>query len=386
MLSDVDAFVADMVRSAIGGQILNIIGAAIEQGEVIEWAEGDPELLALLKTAWIGGAVCTPPHSGLCVKISFQGLDRRRSYLLGKAAKRTAPADLSGLSELRDRYRQISPRMQMPDGSGYAFPAKHRPDGYDDGDMAIFGGLLCLSGEAEGCELVRRSQGSNGQFWRSPARANGKTDDQFSGDQFKGVAAYWAKTSDYASVGRYLDAVSKKWSKYPSENTFLIKMFNGCDDDPGGKCNLIEEEWRWLIVNSANGGIEGKIPAEMRDYVGIFGDPVAAYGWKTSLNKLGYRTHLTAVEVYIARKLGIKDSKVDDAAQILAGRQPKNPFFVYLHLGKDQIVADLVRQKCVPDPQQPEQSEWAWERVEENEAWKKSMGWDCIFMLNNLLN
>ena len=28
---------------------------------------------------------------------------------------------------------------------------------------------------------------------------------------------------------------------------------------------------------------------------------------------------------------------------------------------------------------------WAWERGDESEAWRESMGWDCVFLANLLL-
>src|SRR4051812_26493414 len=60
------------------------------------------------------------------------------------------------------------------------FPSKGAdgPDACDDGDMTLFNGLLCLAGVEEvdrdgkkqfiGCDAVRKSQGSDGRWWRSP--------------------------------------------------------------------------------------------------------------------------------------------------------------------------------------------------------------------------
>lgn len=43
-----------------------------------------------------------------------------------------------------------------------------RPDGCDDADTVFFSGLLCMSGDALGCDTVRLSQGTDGRWWRSP--------------------------------------------------------------------------------------------------------------------------------------------------------------------------------------------------------------------------
>ncbi|WP_133118189.1 hypothetical protein [Rhizobium hidalgonense] len=334
--------------------------------------------------------MCEAPFpAGICIKVSWRqrSLAEHRNLVRTSAPQGTIPPDLTGLAELRDELRKVSPRMPVAgDTNGYAFPAKRHPGGYDDGDMSIFGGLLCLSGEAEGCELVRRAQSRNGQFWRSPARADSKTDDQFSGDQFKGLAAYWAGTGDSDSLEKYLDSVSAKWTPYPSKATNIVKMYNGCTDDPGGKCNIIDEEWRWLNIFAAKLGVDAHVPTDAKDYAAKFGDPVGMLPWKAIINKLGYRSHLVGVEIYISKKLGIADPRLDAAAEILAGRQPDNPFFLYLARGKDARVADLVRKKCVIDPAKQKWTQWSWERTESDHAWMDSMGWDCIFMINNLLN
>ena len=53
--------------------------------------------------------------------------------------------------------------QQAPTCDGY--PSK---DHCDDGDMVLFGSLLCASGETPGCDLVRASQDASGRWWRSP--------------------------------------------------------------------------------------------------------------------------------------------------------------------------------------------------------------------------
>lgn len=65
-------------------------------------------------------------------------------------------------SALRARlafWHQNAPHCSSP--SGFAFPSgERRPDGVacEDGDMLLFAGLLCASGEREGCRMVFRSQ------------------------------------------------------------------------------------------------------------------------------------------------------------------------------------------------------------------------------------
>ncbi|VIO79122.1 hypothetical protein [Bradyrhizobium ivorense] len=52
------------------------------------------------------------------------------------------------------------------------FPGKSNPDvsGFcDSNDMTLFNGLLCSTGDELGCDAVKRSQGGDGRWWRSPA-------------------------------------------------------------------------------------------------------------------------------------------------------------------------------------------------------------------------
>ncbi|MGA1842795.1 MAG: FG-GAP repeat domain-containing protein, partial [bacterium] len=83
----------------------------------------------------------------------------------------------------------------------------------DDGDMTLFNGLLCASGDERGCDGVRRAQSPDGRFWRSPIRAlnnnggMGDSDDSksFSPDMSLGVLLYVAKTGDTCALSRWLN-------------------------------------------------------------------------------------------------------------------------------------------------------------------------------------
>jgi hypothetical protein len=74
------------------------------------------------------------------------------------------------------------------------------------------------------------------------------------------------------------------------------------------------------------------------------------------------------------------------AAAVLAGRQPQNPFLLYLHLGTDKRVQELLVQQCDPTRPQTEYSDWTWQRAvsDTEKAWERSMRWDCQFMHNLL--
>jgi hypothetical protein len=74
-------------------------------------------------------------------------------------------------------------------------------------------------------------------------------------------------------------------------------------------------------------------------------------------------------------------------AQILAQREPLNPFFRYLNEGPSENLQATLLNYCPQSGQTSEElgRQWAWERSSSEEAWRVSMGWDCVFMANLLL-
>src|SRR5215467_8267273 len=116
----------------------------------------------------------------------------------------------SQADELADRIKDFwgPPRAFLCRG---AFPAKFDPlDGEQcgDGDMTLFNGLLCLSGEKDfSCNAVKQSQGTDGRWWRSPRRV-GQEHPQymvsFSPDQALGVLSYVLAKHDTAAFDSWL--------------------------------------------------------------------------------------------------------------------------------------------------------------------------------------
>jgi hypothetical protein len=101
------------------------------------------------------------------------------------------------------------------------------------------------------------------------------------------------------------------------------------------------------------------------------------------VNKPGYSQHLVAVEIFLYRKLGVKNPLIDETAKLLSNKQPKNPFFAYLAEGPTDKVRDLVLTECPSTDAEAAaspRSQWAWEREDREQAWEKSSMWDCIFM------
>src|SRR5437016_3322267 len=79
------------------------------------------------------------------------------------AAETISSSKLATLNQQMGFWRSNAPRCAGP--SGYAFPSGEQEAGgvaCEDGDMVLFNGLLCASGEAEGCDMVLRSQVTTG--------------------------------------------------------------------------------------------------------------------------------------------------------------------------------------------------------------------------------
>jgi hypothetical protein len=306
--------------------------------------------------------------------------------------------DRVSAGELENRAKIWDSQAFRCNTGAIAFPSKYAssgPDHCDDGDMTLFNGLMCAAGEQDGCVAVKLSQGNDGRWWRSPRRIGWeapKNDVSFSPDQALGVLAYVIHTRDADSFDRWIQWIS-------SHRPCLVTIGNNCvlkgwprycTDDQSDKrctfrpadCALLERVGSALgkdasicreILKEVNGADEIILPAE-----------VFSVG-SALLNDKGFPLHLAAVQVFILQSLNDQSSLVKLAATNISGRQPRNPFFAYLSEGKTSHVRDLTLSEC-PSAQSPltDRSQWAWERADDEEAWRKSMYWDCLFIANLL--
>jgi hypothetical protein len=288
--------------------------------------------------------------------------------------------------------------------SGHNFPSKERspdssnPSRCDDGDMTLFNGLLCASGDSRGCDGVRLAQAKDGRWWRSPRRigmdsSNGKNDDSFSPDQALGVMLY-ATTAKERSV-------FERWLSWIDDNRPCLVNFGGkcllsgwpryCTDDQADKrCTLRPIDCAALEIagqnlSASNGALCKKVLAEFQINTDFFIPIDQLSAGAALVNDVGYPMHLAAIEIYLVELNGLASEASRFGAQFLALREPQNPFFRFLAEGKTQRVIDLVLSVC-PSPSAPSLSktQWAWERAASEKAWQNSMYWDCIFMANLL--
>lgn len=358
-----------------------------------DWSAKDPVWFEFMKHAHVQARFCrtqTLPRA-LCLYIAWLEPGRITNtiqFLIGLAPKPSGAADRAKASRKVDDFiaaAKAKAWKQSKRYTGYFYPAEWKqldnPPRFNEGDMALFGGLLCLAGEPEGCELLHRSRDAHGRFWRSPDLIGDTSlENTFSGDQFNGAAAYLLIRNDPAPVREFLAYLRAHEVPLPSPQRPTTRGYKSCENDKDNTCLLAGPEWHWLNKLALKHGLVDLIPQDERDVERRFGFSYSNLVWQALLNPAGFRLHLTGVQVLLARAFGDTDPLLTEAAAILAARQPNNPFFLYLHLGADTSVDQELDRKCSPSLPARNYDDWAWQRAETAKAWNDSILWDCVFM------
>ncbi|MFZ9519826.1 MAG: hypothetical protein ACO3A4_05055 [Silvanigrellaceae bacterium] len=236
----------------------------------------------------------------------------------------------------------------------------------DVGDAALFNGLLCLSGDGVSCEAVRRSQGTDGRMWRASTRVEADSINSFSRDMAVGVLAYLVATRDVELAQRWMNWIEKNDFRLCAQSTD-----NRCDFTPGFWM-LFRDVWEFLGLQTHE-----KMNASVVE------DSVMAL-LQAQFAPPGFEMHLAGVNALIRQSMGQKSQTLASLSQMLATRQPRNPFFAYLSLRAMPEVVAKTLDWC-PATQPLERAEWSFERDESREAWNRSMGWECVMLANFLV-
>lgn len=398
-------FLLDKLKEMAGRDLPLLIAKRVIPSETLnKLMNGDPNVASLLSKGYVAGSYCVDSHSRVALCLNIGWLDNKFSNTIETIIK-DAPIslgypDTSNYAVRRQELRENSPRKSV--GQNYKFPAGlYDEDGWEIGDMSIFGGLLCLSGEEEGCQLIKCSQTNNGQFWRSPANINENAEighSPFSGDQFKGVVAFFlgnkldtscpldssnTVVTNPERLANYLSYIAKNIAFFP-----LDFGYKSCKEvEPNQTCLFAGNEWFWLNFLSQKEHLPiDSIPYDSRNVKERYGFDWSFLEMQATLAPLGFELHLVGVQVFLAEEAGIEHPAVKRSAAILASRQPKNPFYLYLHLGRDKRVSNELNNTCFINVPTGKRGDWSWQRDSSEEAWKRSMGWDCVFMFNLMLN
>jgi hypothetical protein len=245
----------------------------------------------------------------------------------------------------------------------------------EDGDSLLWAGLLHASGMRV-WESIVASQTENGQFFRSPLRAENARHglielNSFSRDMSTGLnLAAAADSVPFKVIEAY-----EMWIDYIRKN--------GCRacKDTDGRCIMTPANF-WMA--SYAGAENIPIGYELTRWLNKPYLLVASV-----FNPKGFQLHLVGVSVFAMvfhygsrRKLPLS---LKLACRVLSKRQPKNAFFAWL-AGDNQSakkINDEIKVYLEANGQ-GDRHQWCWERDDAEEAWRDSCGWDVEF-IDNLL-
>lgn len=306
------------------------------------------------------------------------------SVLAGCSAEPVGDAETtsSAMAASHDELRAMRPYWEQIAPLCEGYPSK---ENCEDGDMTLFSGLLCASGDSRGCAAVRAAQAADGRFWRSPRRVDGNLGNpkSFSRDMSMGVLLYLATTRDTSAAQRWIKWIDDNRACAVEKPFGLGCLVRGphrvCRDDENMTCTITPGLWALMGRVWTHLGLPPH--DEMRRWDGFDGD---AASLETTFTEPGYELHLKGVAIFLKEILGVSASWRAENAASLVARQPQNPFFRYLAEGASPTVIERMVTVC-PRPETHANAprfQWSWERADEGEAWRKSMGWDCIFLHN----
>lgn len=354
-----------------------------------DWVKEDPKWAEFLDRGVLQGLYCDWRGApGLCLRLGWPGrdaVDVREAELLANAPSPLGPVDkAAAFASLHELRLFAVEKLQSQTSAGFKYPAGRDAEGrVEDGDMSIFGGLLCASGEPLGCDLIRNSN-ADGRFWRSPRRvgeADTREHASFSGDQMKGVIAFLAQTSEFQRLDGLLSYLKGKPTNVPNDSHVLETGYSSCPNfGPNFTCFVGGFDWFALGALAKKANLEAALPSDYPALMSRYGFTYDGMIWESLLTNNGYRLHLIAVQLHLLRMIGETDPRLAVVAKILAGREPQNAFMVYLHLGADERVRKLADAKCAAPETRTDFTDWQWQRAEADDAWSRSMVWDCVFV------
>jgi hypothetical protein len=234
-----------------------------------------------------------------------------------------------------------------------------------DGDTILWAGL------SEHCDTVFSSQGPDGRLYRNPGKVGTTDTNSFSRDMLLGYLNCLVSMKNTDSAELFLS--------YLRDNDYKM-----CPTDTDGRCTLsyVRHRTLWGIMLRVweHMGLEPSWEMQQADY----GDD-SLLVQSAKYTPPGYALHLVSIQAYIRHRLDTATDKTQQAVRYLEQRQRENPWFAYLRYGNEAQVAKSLLDKC-PTEKPARAHQWAWQRDVEEKAWESSMGWDCIFLSQLLLD
>ena len=253
------------------------------------------------------------------------------------------------------------------------------------GDMLEYAGLLCLSGETARCEDVRRSQGSDGKFWRAPQFVGVEEyPGSFSRDMLMGALDYLVATKDIVSAVKYIDYLNSHHGRL-------------CAVSTENECSIFTPNWGMM------GRVFKSLGIPRLGRMKLWNLTVGPDLLMEALTvPKGFPMELVAHNLILLKKMGYDTEPMRGAAQHLAQRQPENPLFEVLAHGASAHAIELTRSICPGAPSKyAEDIFWQRELIRNDAgeielvrdwglphtlARETANGHDCLLLINLLLN
>lgn len=241
-------------------------------------------------------------------------------------------------------------------------PTKLRADGSaDNGDGLLWAGILCSADQAKfasSCQYVADSQGSDGRMWRSPTRVDKEDKNTFSRDMAMGLLLAVQATGDVVMLQRWVD--------YVTENELACPV---ADDN---RCQMTTNIWSLAKIAAPEVDLGGHILLTPKQLL------IVLYG-AASTSDGGFPLHLIAQQLILLKRAGEGNALIwRKTAELLHDREPSNALFAYL-AGKSERASVLIMEQ-LPTDRPIGASQWSFERVGTQQAWKHSMGWEYIWL------
>lgn len=303
-------------------------------------------------------------------------------WACGDSKKGGSEASQTLIDQVNQRTEQIRTWTNSYNHNGVAGIEEN------DGDAAVFNGILWFSGEDNLIPLSSYLE-VDGRPRRNPLRvATTPEENSFSRDQTLGLLAYLAKTKDIEMGNRltqYINSISNHVVKSCPEDicNFSLPLFytyNMVATEVG-----FEKLPLWLSLDEDNSTLieenKDNLTTEEKDEIvaSTFSDSVLYIA--TKLASPGYPLHLAAVQLML--KKNYSWSKMNQrTANLLQAREKWNPFYVWLAQGVSEEALQRWLDLAPQNPPTCSRVDWILQRSEEQMRQNCSYGWDFIFVSN----
>lgn len=275
----------------------------------------------------------------------------------GRGSSTSVPPALE--QQLTERVQEVE-QWAARESSGAA--VKSLSNGQPDtGDALLWSGILCSVDPdkfSANCDSVEDSQSPDGRMWRHPERVGRDVQNSFSRDMAMGLLLYTQVTQDVTLLQRWVD--------------YVITEGQACPDAVDNRCSMSTVIWSLAKIAAPSVNLHGKKVLAPKQVLAVL--YAAAVGGET-----GYPLHLIAQQLVLLKRAGEGNALLwEETAKALYQRDPSNALFAYLAGRPDS--ATLLMLEQMPRERPGGASQWSFEREGSQQAWKRSMGWEYVWL------